>query len=382
MAAGPAAAVAPDTPHLRHRRRRPRPTGCIEERAEPSSASALRYPAADAAAPTATGAAAGPTPARAASGAGRASAWSARARSPAGRCCPRSGAAGLRRLGAVASASGVSARRAAERHGFAQAVVGRLPTSLETPRSTPWSSPPAHDTHAELAAAGAARPGSTCWCEKPLALSRTSWTRSRPPGRTPGGSSRSASTAAGRPPCWRPAQRCWPRPRAASCWSTGSTAGPVPDGHWYARPGGQRRPDRSARSATSWTRRRRWSARRSRRRPGCPAAARPGDDAAVSLRFADGSLATIAYGSVPPASGQGMDRGDAPASRRRGHRRLPARDGGRQGHLEGRARTRGTGPAWRRSAQAVTGGAAMPTEEMLATMTATIAAAAGASGRE
>ena len=99
-----------------------------------------------------------------------------------------------------------------------------------------------------------------------------------------------------------------------------------------------------------------------------------GDDVVVSLRFADGSLATIAYGSASAGGRQGMDRG-----RRRiapgGHRRFPLGGGGRQDAVEGPP---GQGPprARRRIPARGAGGAAMPTEAMLRTMRATIRAAA------
>ena len=99
------------------------------------------------------------------------------------------------------------------------------------------------------------------------------------------------------------------------------------------------------------------------------------DDAVVALRFADGSLASIGYGSATPSAGKEWIEVHAGA-----HRvviddfRIATADGkslwkGRQdkGH-------RALATAFR---QAVAGETELPTEDMLATMRATIRAAAG-----
>ena len=94
---------------------------------------------------------------------------------------------------------------------------------------------------------------------------------------------------------------------------------------------------------------------------------------AVALRFADGSVASIAYGSTPPVAGK--ERIEVLAGSHQviiddfrsvlvnGHTLWKGRqDKGHRAHAA----------AFR---QAVQGGTAMPTEAMLGTMRATIAAA-------
>ena len=166
-----------------------------------------------------------------------------------------------------------------------------------------------HDTHAELAAL-ALRAGQHVWCEKPLALTHdeldevaAAWRRLRAAARhrlQPA----LVPRRAGRP------RGCWRRSPAPKLLVYRVAAGPVPDGHWYhdRRHGGRLLGEVCHFVDTAQA----LVGRRSRRRPGWPALAEPGDDAVVSLRFADGSLAVIAYGSVPARRGQGMDRGDLP----------------------------------------------------------------------
>jgi predicted dehydrogenase len=102
---------------------------------------------------------------------------------------------------------------------------------------------------------------------------------------------------------------------------------------------------------------------------------RHGDDTVVSLRFADGSLAAIAYGSAAPVVGKEWIEIQAASLRVVVDDFRSVQAGGKtvwkgrqdKGHLA-------TAVAFR---QAVAGGPAMPTETMLATMRATIQAAAG-----
>ena len=76
--------------------------------------------------------------------------------------------AGFERFVAVATASGVSARRAAERHGFEKAVSGAAAVIDDPDVSVVVIATP-HDVHAELASRALAA-GRDVWCEKPLAL--------------------------------------------------------------------------------------------------------------------------------------------------------------------------------------------------------------------
>ena len=69
---------------------------------------------------------------------------------------------------AVATASGVSARRAAERHGFEKAVSG-ADAVIDDPDVSLVVIATPHDVHAELASRALAA-GRDVWCEKPLAL--------------------------------------------------------------------------------------------------------------------------------------------------------------------------------------------------------------------
>ena len=105
----------------------------------------------------------------------------------------------------------------------------------------------------------------------------------------------------------------------------------------------------------------------------------PGDDAIVSLRFADGSLAAIVYGSAEP--------GPVLVPARSGSRCLPgpgdssstisARPGWTGACCGRAARTRATAPASPPSVRRWPAALTLPTEAMLATMRATITAAGG-----
>ena len=104
----------------------------------------------------------------------------------------------------------------------------------------------------------------------------------------------------------------------------------------------------------------------------------PGNDAVVSLRFADGSLATICYGSALPSAGKEWIEVTS------GSRRLVISDF-RSAKLDGKTLWRGRQDKGHRACaaefrQAVTGGAALPTRAMLATTHATIQAALGLGG--
>ena len=94
--------------------------------------------------------------------------WAGAGAFSTGTLLPAFRAAGFDRFVAVASASGLSARRAAERHGFEQAVPG-ADALLDDPGVQAVVIATPHDTHAELAARALAA-GRHVWCEKPLAL--------------------------------------------------------------------------------------------------------------------------------------------------------------------------------------------------------------------
>ncbi len=94
--------------------------------------------------------------------------WAGAGAFSTGTLLPAFRAAGFDRFVAVASASGLSARRAAERHGFEKAVPG-ADALLDDPGVEAVVIATPHDTHAELAARALAA-GRHVWCEKPLAL--------------------------------------------------------------------------------------------------------------------------------------------------------------------------------------------------------------------
>ena len=291
-----------------------------------------------------------------------------------GTLLPAFRAAGFDRFVAVASASGLSARRAAERHGFETAVPG-ADALLDDPGVEAVVIATPHDTHADLATRALAA-GRHVWCEKPLALTEDELDAVEKAWRESG-----AQLTIGFNRRWSPAvltaQRELAGVTAPKLIVYRVAAGPVPGGHWYhdRRQGGrllgevchfvdtaQALVGESIEDVT-----------------GLPGGGGPGvrhgDDTVVSLRFADGSLAAIAYGSAAPVAGKEWIEIQA------GSRRVLIDDfrsvqsGGKtvwkgrqdKGHHAGATAFR----------QAAAGGPAMPTETMLATMRATIRAAAG-----
>jgi predicted dehydrogenase len=285
-------------------------------------------------------------------------------------------AAGFGHLVAVASASGLTARRAAERHGFAKAVSGGCDLITDPDVEVVVVATP-HDTHQELVTM-ALSAGRHVWCEKPLAL-------------TSDGLSEIAAAweASGRQLMvgfnrrWSPAVLAARKALAATASPRfivyRVAAGPVPDGHWYAdrRQGGrllgevchfidtiQALIGADIDQATAL---------------GGDAAGVAGNDAVVSLRFADGSLAAVCYGSALPTSGKEW------IEIMTGSRRLVI-DDFRSAKLDGRTLWKGRQDKGHRAQatafwQAVRGGAAAPTQPMLATMRATIEAADAGGGR-
>jgi predicted dehydrogenase/threonine dehydrogenase-like Zn-dependent dehydrogenase len=292
-----------------------------------------------------------------------------------GTLLPAFRAAGFDRLVAVTSASGLSARRAAERHDFEKAVSGAFAV-IDDPDVEVVVVATPHDTHEELVTM-ALKAGRHVWCEKPLALTSDGL-----------GEIEAAWDASGRQLMAGFNRRWSPAVLAAHEALAGTTsprflvyrvaAGPVPDGHWYRdrRQGGrllgevchfvdtaQALVGAGIEDTTGIL--------------GDDAGV-AGNDAIVSLRFADGSLATICYGSAVPSGGKEWIELMA------GSRRLVI-DDFRSARLDGRTLWKGRQDKGHRAQvtafrNAVRGGAPAPTRLMLATMRATIAAAEG-SGR-
>lgn len=282
--------------------------------------------------------------------------------------------AGFENMIAMSSASGLTARQAADRFGFQKAVTGAFPV-IDDPDVSVVVVATRNDTHAELATL-ALKDGRHVWCEKPLALSMGEL-----------GEVQAAWEASGRQLMigfnrrWSPAvlaaQRALAEVTAPRYLVYRVAAGPVPDGHWYAdrRQGGrllgevchfvdtaQALIGADITEAVSVL------------GAGGVAAA---DDAVVSLRFADGSLGTVCYGSAEPAGAREWIEITA------GSRRLVVNDF-RSVKLDSRTLWRGRQDLGHRACaaafwNALTGTAAIPTGEMLATTRATLEAAAKAS---
>jgi hypothetical protein len=345
----------------------------LEQRAEPCLAIALSYPvAADPAEPVrvrrrqaaghvADGAGLDDEPGVGWIGAG---AFSAQTLLPAFR------AAGFGRLVSVTTASGVSARQAAQRHGFEKAVGGAAAMLADPDVSVVVIATP-HDSHEELACEALAA-GRDVWCEKPLALTADGVDRVEKAWRESG---RQLTLGFNRR--WSPAvlaaRQVLTETDGPKLLVYRIAAGQVPGGHWYAdrRQGGRllgevcHFVDTAAALLGA-------GIEDAVALPGGDEA-RHSDDTAVALRFTDGSVAAIGYGSAAPAAGK--ERIEVLAGR---HSIViddfrSARDGGRtlwkgrqdKGH-------RAHAAAFR---QAVLGGPEMPAESMLATMRATIQAA-------
>jgi predicted dehydrogenase/threonine dehydrogenase-like Zn-dependent dehydrogenase len=293
-----------------------------------------------------------------------------------GTLLPALRAAGFGRLVTVASAGGLSARRAAERYGFARAVAGADAVLADPDVGVLVVATP-HDTHAALTTR-ALRQGRHVWCEKPLALTLDELDEAEKAWRESG-----RTLAIGFNRRWSPAVAA---ARAALAGVAVPklvvyrvAAGPVPESHWYhdRRQGGRLLGEVCHFVDTAQV------------LVGAPiedVTALPGggpgdcgDDAAVALRFADGSLAVIGYGSAVPSAGKEWIEVQAGS-----HRvviddfRSVTADGKRV--WRGR-QDKGHQALARAFHQAVTGGRALPTPELLATMRATIRAAAGPAGR-
>lgn len=295
-----------------------------------------------------------------------------------GTLLPALAGAGFSRLVAVGSAGGLSATRAAQRHGFEKAVAG-ADAVLADPAVTVAVIATPHDTHASLAVAALAS-GRHVWCEKPAGLTEDELEQVRAAWRESG-----RVLAIGFNRRWSPAvaaaRRVLADVAAPRLVVYRVAAGPVPENHWYhdRRQGGrllgevchfvdtaQALVGAPIEDATALA-------------GGGPRG--PADDAVIALRFADGSLAAIGYGSAAPSAGKEWIEVHA------GEHRIVI-DDFRSVTADGRKLWKGRqdkghdamAAAFR---QAVTGVAELPTEEMLATMRATIRASAiraGAAG--
>ena len=156
--------------------------------------------------------------------------WAGAGAFSTGTLLPAFRAAGFDRFVAVASASGLSARRAAERHGFEKAVPG-ADALLDDPGVQAVVIATPHDTHAELTARALAT-GRHVWCEKPLALTEDELNAVEKAWRESG-----AQLAIGFNRRWSPAvltaQRALAGTTAPKLIVYRIAAGPVPEGHWY-----------------------------------------------------------------------------------------------------------------------------------------------------
>ncbi len=360
----------------------------IERRSEPYLAISLSYPgppAAPPARPAPAAPAAPPPAAEAALPAARRAAGHGPIRAPgvgwigAGSfsgqtLLPAFRAARLTSLVAVASASGLSARCFAERHGFTAAVSG-AGAVIDHPEVDVVVVATPHDSHAELTARALAA-GRHVWCEKPLALSADGVDSVEAAWRASG-----RQLMIGFNRRWSPAVLAAARALAGVPGPRYVTyrvaAGPVPAGHWYhdRRQGGRLLGEvchfvdtAQALAGEPVAQIRAVLGGDDRDGHGVP-----GADAAVCVRFAAGSLAVICYGSARLRDGK--ERVEVMA----GPHALVI-DDFRSARLDGRVLWRGRRDKGHRAqaaafAAAISGGAALPTADMIATMRATIAAA-------
>ncbi len=287
-------------------------------------------------------------------------------------------AAGFHRFVAVASASGLSALRTAERHGFEKAVSGAAAVTADPDVAITVVATP-HASHEELTISALAA-GQHVWCEKPLALSEQGVDEVEKTWRESG---RQLTVGFNRR--WSPAVEA---ARAALAGVSGPrllvyrvAAGEVPPGHWYGDP---RHGGRVVGEVCHFV-------DTAAAIVGCdieeagglagsgPAGGGHGE-VVVSLRFTDGSLAAIAYGSATPVAGKEWVEVSAGAHR-------VVIDDFRSVRADGRVRWRGAQDKGQRALatafyRAIHGGTPLPTEAMLASMRATIQAAAKARGRD
>ncbi len=337
----------------------------IEQHKDPYLAIRLAYPAAASAEKPVTVRA--PVAVKSTPGVG----WIGAGSFTAGTLLPAFKAAGFDRLVAVTSASGLSAMRLAERNGFEEAVSGAF-SVIEHPGVDVVVIATPHDTHAELATM-ALKAGKHVWCEKPLALTEDelrdvelAWAAS---GR---------QLMVGFNRRWSPAvlaaQKALADIAAPKFLVYRVAAGPVPDGHWYAdrRQGGRLLGEvchfvDTAQALIGAEIEETVSVL------GGQVSGVAGNDAVVSMRFADGSLATICYGSAVPTAGKEWVEVSA------GSRRLVI-DDFRSVQLDDKTLWKGRQDKGHRGqsrafSEAVAGGRDTLTEAIFATMHAAIQAA-------
>ena len=341
----------------------------LEERTEPCLAIRLSYPTWSG--PTAVGpdqpVRLKPRPAdRAQPGVG----WIGAGAFSTGTLLPAFREAGFERFVTVATASGLSARRAAERHGFEKAVTGGGAV-IDDPDVNVVVIATPHDVHTELARQALAA-GRDVWCEKPLALTCADLDEVEKAWREAG---RQLTLGFNRR--WAPAvlaaRRALAGEQAPKLLVYRIAAGRVPGGHWYLdrRQGGrllgevchfvdtaQALVGADIEDAVSVL---------------GGDASQGTDGMVVALRFADGSVASIAYGSTPPVAGK--ERIEVLA----GSHQVVIEDF-RSVLVNGRTLWKGRQDKGHRAhaaafRQAVQGGTTMPTEAMLGSMRATIQAA-------
>jgi predicted dehydrogenase/threonine dehydrogenase-like Zn-dependent dehydrogenase len=289
--------------------------------------------------------------------------------------------AGFSRFVAVTSAGGITARRAADRYHFDKAVSGAF-LVIDDPDVGVVVIATPHSSHAELTTLSL-KDGRHVWCEKPVALStdeladvEATWEAS------------GKQLMIGFNRRWSAAVRIAGNVLAAAASPKflvyRVAAGPVADGHWYTdrRQGGRILGEvchfvdtAQALIGADIDEIVSVQAGDSHGRGGGDGRAVPGNDAAISLRFADGSLATICYGSAQPKAGREWIEVTS------GARRLVI-DDFRTLKADGKTLWRGRQDKGHRTCaeafhSAVTGGKSLPTRTMLATTRATIQAAAG-----
>jgi predicted dehydrogenase/threonine dehydrogenase-like Zn-dependent dehydrogenase len=348
----------------------------IDERAEPYLAIQLTYPAGAADDPVLIGRRRPATPSPATQpGRSPGVGWIGAGAFSTGTLLPAFQEAGFDRFTSIASASGITSRRTAERAGFAQAV-SRAFHVIDDPETDVVVVATPHDMHAELATL-ALKAGKHVWCEKPLALTMDELSEVTLAWQNSG-----MQLAIGFNRRWSPAVLAARKVLAVTHGPKllvyRVAAGTVPEGHWYHDPrqGGrvlgevchfidtaQAIIDSPIEQAT-----------------GLAGGGAPGDDVAVSLRFADGSLATVAYGSVQSAAGKEWIEVIAD------QRRIVI-DDFRRADADGKAIWKGRQDKGHRACAAsfrrsVVTGQPAATETLLASMAATIRAAAGTSAHD
>jgi predicted dehydrogenase/threonine dehydrogenase-like Zn-dependent dehydrogenase len=338
----------------------------IETRSDPYLAIRLSYPT--------TAAADAPIVVRARSAASSSPGvgWIGAGAFSTGTLLPAFRAAGFDHLVAVSSASGVSARRAAQQHSFEKAVSGAS-TVIDDPDVEVVVVATPHDTHEELVIQ-ALTAGRHVWCEKPLALTAAGLDAIESAWRSSG-----CQLMVGFNRRWSPAvqaaQKLLADVASPKLITYRIAAGRVPDEHWYRdrRQGGRLLGEVCHFVDTAQA----LIGAEIEEAIGLAGSGGPGvaagDDVVVSLRFADGSLAAIGYGSAAPTAGKELIEIIA------GEHRVVI-DDFRSAEADGRTLWKGRQDKGHRVQaaaflDAVRGSAEAVTDSMLATMRTTMRAA-------